>query len=398
MHPCASGIKTIKTLQDPLGHITTERDDNWTPALPEDVTWGMPEQTRAKHELLRHYLNAWFPIMARGGFRKVMYMDGFAGPGVYATGEPGSPILALKALVGRKDFSTLSTTTFLFVFNEQEAGRYASLQSELTAFKATVTPWPDNVRIFAASGGFSEMAQELIDDIYGTNAKLVPTFAFIDPFGVTGVSLSQIGKLLSSPSCEIFLYFSFNEVQRFAQAGNIDHHLSELFGTDEFTRCPKAGSPGRKRFLLELFVSQMKSVGGFSYVVPFEMRHGDGNVGSYLVYGTRSLKGLEAMKNAMWKVDPSGEFRFSARATSGQEVLFGSTDVELLQDLLSTQFSGQTVTMKAVNEYVLAETPFKLGHVKRLTLRPLEQAGKITAVTGRTTKGSFPDDCSVTFA
>lgn len=58
-----------------------------------DVTWQIEAHTEAKHDILRYYLGAWFPILARAQ-RRLIYVDGFAGPGEYdgfmrdATGFP----------------------------------------------------------------------------------------------------------------------------------------------------------------------------------------------------------------------------------------------------------------------------------------------------------------------
>ena len=53
--------------------------------------------TRGKHLVLRRYLDAWFPIMASSN-RRVLFVDGFAGPGEYKGGEEGSPLIALRAV------------------------------------------------------------------------------------------------------------------------------------------------------------------------------------------------------------------------------------------------------------------------------------------------------------
>ena len=63
---------------------------------PVDTTiWDLDDHTRAKHEILRYYLGGWFPILARASGR-IIYLDGFAGPGIYSNGEEGSPIIALR--------------------------------------------------------------------------------------------------------------------------------------------------------------------------------------------------------------------------------------------------------------------------------------------------------------
>ena len=64
---------------------------------PKETVWQLEPHTRAKHEILVAYLKAWFPILSHGSDDGVLYIDGFAGPGRYAKGEQGSPLLALEA-------------------------------------------------------------------------------------------------------------------------------------------------------------------------------------------------------------------------------------------------------------------------------------------------------------
>lgn len=61
------------------------------------TTWDIEPHTEAKHEILRYYLGAWFPILGRRQHR-LLYVDGFAGPGEYKGGKDGSPIIALKVV------------------------------------------------------------------------------------------------------------------------------------------------------------------------------------------------------------------------------------------------------------------------------------------------------------
>src|SRR5260370_42587074 len=69
-------------------------------AAPKTTIWELEAHTRAKHELLRRYLQAWMPILAQGGFPNILYIDGFAGPGRYAGGGAGTPTFALNSASG----------------------------------------------------------------------------------------------------------------------------------------------------------------------------------------------------------------------------------------------------------------------------------------------------------
>lgn len=91
----------------------------------KEVVWELEPHTQAKHEILGRYLRAWVPILSLGGFRKVLYVDGFAGPGIYKGGEIGSPIIALQAARDQIHEITADTT---FLFIEKDSARSEVLE------------------------------------------------------------------------------------------------------------------------------------------------------------------------------------------------------------------------------------------------------------------------------
>ncbi|GAI63170.1 unnamed protein product, partial [marine sediment metagenome] len=42
----------------------------------DKVKWPLEPHTKAKHEILKRYLYAWFPILA-SSHRRILYVDGF---------------------------------------------------------------------------------------------------------------------------------------------------------------------------------------------------------------------------------------------------------------------------------------------------------------------------------
>ena len=64
---------------------------------PKTPLWPLEPHTRGKHLVLKSYLDAWFPIMGSWNGR-ILFIDGFAGPGEYEGGEEGSPLIALRSL------------------------------------------------------------------------------------------------------------------------------------------------------------------------------------------------------------------------------------------------------------------------------------------------------------
>jgi len=73
--------------------------------------------------------------------RRLVFIDGFAGPGIYEGGEPGSPVIALRALLQHGAFSRFGHRQFVFHFIESERPRFERLLAELQQFE----PLPANV-------------------------------------------------------------------------------------------------------------------------------------------------------------------------------------------------------------------------------------------------------------
>src|SRR5690349_12113633 len=57
------------------------------------------EHTLLKHYLLEAYIKRWATILLGRGYRRVWYIDAFAGAGRDTTGRPGSPVIAAEIAV-----------------------------------------------------------------------------------------------------------------------------------------------------------------------------------------------------------------------------------------------------------------------------------------------------------
>ena len=54
---------------------------------------------------------------------RLLLVDGFAGPGRYATGEQGSPLIMLEALIEHDAFDRMGAVDFLYLFIEHDPRR-----------------------------------------------------------------------------------------------------------------------------------------------------------------------------------------------------------------------------------------------------------------------------------
>ena len=219
--------------------------------LPPVQLRARPPHTGAKHDLLRTYLGAWFPIMASTNGR-VIYYDGFACLGEYLGNEPGSPIIALSTLVNHDHFSSMTGTEFMFLFNEQDQSCATNLQQLVDEMRASKSPWPPNVHVTITNSTFIDLTTEVLNDLDERNAHLAPTFAFVDPVGVKATPMSVLQRLTDYPKGELLVYFAHDAVLRFCGAGNIDEALTDLFGTEEYRDASYLSGPQRSQFIHDL--------------------------------------------------------------------------------------------------------------------------------------------------
>ena len=173
----------------------------------------------------------------------------------------------------------------------------------------------------------------------------------------------------------MLITFPYESITRFL--GHEDHPdtFDRLFGTEAWRDAPVGHAEARRRFLHDLYRDQLRREAGIEYVRSFQMRDSGNRTEYFLFFGTHHIKGMEAMKDAMWKADPSGRFQFSDFTDANQPVLFElEPDFDQLAGQIIGQFSGCEVTVEKIEEFVLAETPFKSSHYKKNVLRKLEFA------------------------
>ena len=345
-------------------------------AAAKKTVWSLDPHTRAKHEILRRYLQAWTPILSLGGFPSIAYVDGFAGPGCYSEGQDGSPIIAIKAALEHQA-KLKGNVSFLFI--EKEKDRAERLEEHVAGLAL-----PNNFQVRIVGGvTFEQGIRENLLDVHKKQAKQVPpTFAFIDPFGWTGVPFSLVREILASPSCEVLINFMFEEINRFIALPNQEANFDSLFGTGEWRQMRAlTDANARRAFLYGLYLQQLRAAAGAKYVRSFEMRNDKDVTDYFLFFATNNPKGLAQMKEAMWTVDQSGEFRFSDATNQAQTLLFTpKPDFDELRRMVTARFAGKVATVGEVEDFVLADTPYRETHYKKQVLARLEADGAVVAV------------------
>ena len=328
--------------------------------------------------------------------QKVIYIDGFAGPGVYTKGEFGSPIIALNCLINHsQDLCNQTKTEFIFLFIESDEMRAGILKEVI----ATVFPkTPNNVKIYVKHANFEREMEGILDELEKNQANLAPTFAFIDPFGYSGLPLHLIKRILAYPQCEVFINFAYNSINRFLDMVDTRQDLLDnLFGTTEWQQIRDIEDPDEKNSkLTTLYMQRLQTSSKF--VTSFEMLNSTNNIAYYLYFGTNHIRGFEQMKQAMWKVDPRGSYRFSDTTDAGTKYLLsfgGDTRLHDQAEAIFSQFKGRTASDSQIKYFCMAHPVFPT--LWKGSLKILEDEGKLTVTTPRKRKGTFPNGCVICF-
>lgn len=222
---------------------------------------GLPSAYQGEAEMLAKYLDAWYPIIASWNGRLV-FLDGFAGRGRYTDGSEGSPLIALRRLIDHRFWPRMSHREFIFIFVEHDQQNAGSLQAEIDAFQAQRQPWPANVKTEVVHGTFDLTATEILEQLRAQKANLAPTFAFVDPFGYSGLPMKLLAELLAYPKTELFVNFVVGHVQRFITRDKQQRVMGELFGidVDEVLKDWDPADVGRVEHLRAVYERQLKAV------------------------------------------------------------------------------------------------------------------------------------------
>ncbi len=348
----------------------------------------MVPHTAAKHLLLKRYLDRWFPILGKH-HQRINYIDGFAGPGEYSGGEKGSPIIAIESAMAHVDQGTLDSSVEVnFIFVERKKRFADHLRSQLSSLNP-----PSQFKISVVDGEFSDViGGKILDQLEQDDKRLAPTFAFVDPFGFSGIPFDLMARILKYPRCEVFINVMVEFINRFLEHPNeaVYQHFPVTFGTDEVLQIPnRAGR--RADQILSLYRKQLANHAKF--VGQFDMRGKKDQQTYSLFFASNDSTGFLKMKEVNWSLDKASGSQFSD-AFATQSALFEAMGVECLWDEMLDEFRDQTVEMSEVDKFVIEKTDFLPMHARTI-LTEREAQNDISVIAKdryKRRKGTFKAD------
>jgi three-Cys-motif partner protein len=327
------------------------------------IPWDCEPHTAAKHRVLERYLQAWWPIMLNG-FPRVTYVEGFAGPGIYKGGEPGSPIIALRTLHA----AAAPDKPVDLIFVDREKRCLTMLREQMD----TSAPQPrpqTKTRLIHGNAADEVLAQ--IEAVHGWDGGV---FAFLDSWGNVAVPIDVVRRLARRGS-EVFVTLGSRFWTQFGSAVGSD--WDDMFGSAEWRRVSEiSGAPAKAAFLKTCYRSALKDA-GFDFILDFELVDDHGQH-FYLIHGTTHALGFERMKDALWKVDPvaGAGFRDPRGQAEGQQALGLIWQPELapLRDMILSWVAERPASVDSLRDRVFGETIYKRMHATSV-IRDLVQDG-----------------------
>jgi three-Cys-motif partner protein len=361
------------------------------PSTKPKSLWEAKPHTLAKIEIVGRYLYLWFSILGTNSANKrLVYIDGFAGPGCYTNSKQSSPLAALQAAETAIERlpAKLNHVEFSFLFIEKQRELAENLRDVVSA-----NSWSSQIEWHAEQGSFENKVGEILGDLRRKGQSLAPTFAFIDPFGATGLPFSVVAEILSYRKCEVLLNLDSDGISRLITAQRFkknQKNLEALFGDQSWKQLdPSAPIAKLSADVLALYKRRLRSLQQVRYVFAFAMNSREGQLNYHLVFASQHPLGLEKMKEAMKAVDKTGSYSFSDD-TVGQEMLFDFNDPADWAAKMQAALGGSSRPYSEFHDYALNETPFINP---KAMFKHLKDIGKLQVHwRGQPAKTGFPED------
>lgn len=289
------------------------------------------EQTKAKHFILKRYLQALAFKVLR--FYDITYVDGFSGPWKTKTEDflDSSFMIAVNVLKDAQQKIQIQTgrrPKIRCFFSENNRQAYTKLAAAIAPFHKP----EEDFEIRTYCGEFENAISE-IQTFISSSFPLI----FIDPTGWTGYSLNKIGPLFNRPKCEVLINFMYDFVNRAASMSDTKtiSSLDPILGGPGWETRLDPSLP-RGRAVEKLFRDNLAIVGNFDFVVSTKIdRPTADRPHFFIAYATKSRDGLKAFRETEYNAlklnarDRAGAKERKRETRSGSPDLFSGLDADV---------------------------------------------------------------------
>ena len=107
----------------------------------------------------------------------------------------------------------------VFFFIENEPRRVQHLSSRVAHWHPRL---PATAKVHVREGSFDGSMTDVLDDLNEQGRRMAPALVMIDPFGVKGMPMQLIRRILANPMCEVYVSFMWEAMNRFV---SVEHEI-----------------------------------------------------------------------------------------------------------------------------------------------------------------------------
>lgn len=319
-----------------------------------------------KHAILRYYLGGYFGRLAQTPwFDKLIYVDGFAGPGKYVaedgTEQDGSPIVAIKTIVDHMHFDNFNKPIHMYFFDVKE--EYTQQLREYIVEILWAKGVDESKLIYnIETGSFDELMGGLLEKFRHDHC---PMLVFADPFGIKSVPMDLMKRLVKRPLTELFLNVMFSAVNRWVNCPSYNKVLNSFLGEEncEWKTSVLKGKNKAESFII-YYVEKLTQ--GRSDILhhKFGMKDQCNRNIYQLVFFTKYFTALKHMKEAMIDFSQETEkyvYSEFAEQQSTDKRLSKQEIRERVVQIIKEKYDGELVYGKDIARFIWADTPYKFN-------------------------------------
>ena len=330
---------------------------------------------KVKHDLIRQYLNGWFPKLASWATR-VLYFDTHAGVGRYKSGEVGSPLVAIDTLLNHRARDRLlehcEVKCFLI---ERDVSNLEALKREI----AELGELPTGMQIIPHPTDCFETLESLIEGLRSRRRQLAPAFFFVDPYGFK-IPGRILAALMQFPHVELFVNVIWRELDMALTHAHRDptsshaDNMSMIFGSDRWRSITATDHNERAEQAVDAF----REMTGAQWSTHVRML-GDNRATRYvMLHLTNHAAGRDLMKSCVWKVCPDGTYCARKGDNPRQELLITPMpDLSPLKDWIETELQDGPMRWQELDERLRGQL-WLSAHLNKV-LREMRRNVEITA-------------------
>lgn len=268
----------------------------------------LQDQCRAKHNVLRGYLEQYFRKLVSHRAQeklRLTIVDGFCGGGAYIDNGhivDGSPLICLRAaraaeFLINQDRTKKVSFEIAYFFIDKDVHAIRALEDRL---KKEGFGQEIGHSIHLIRGKFVAVLPSVLQHIRQHNPQNGRSLFVLDQYGYTTVPNQSIHDIAKLPKAEIILTFAVDSMANFLTESRLKRHLprsplsyKEILESEH----------GRRFAIQKIFHQDLRQRFGFPFYTPFFISNKRGHGDYWLIHLSKHFRARDVMTTVHWEHD-----------------------------------------------------------------------------------------------